>query len=404
MKQLSKFTYTILLFFIAGIQYSFAQNLLINGDFESGGAGVGFQTNYFLPFTPGVSNPRNYLLTTDSFTMNNANFCNSSDHTTGFGKMMVVDGSGNAGDKFWELVNGASIGVISGRTYQFSYWIRSISATNTAANSAIIAVNTNGTTGSLTLLSGPVQCPLGNPSAWTKVTYQWVATTNNAQIWMTDTQTAGGGVGNDFAIDDISLVAILPPLSITSSFVNPSCPNANDGTIIVSGVNGVPPYVTYTLSGTSSATNNTGVFNNLTPGTYSVSVLDSGGTQVSQNGITITDPTNVSITASATSICVGESITLTANGASAYTWSSNPNDTGITNLNAVSQTVQPTVPTTYTINSSTSTTNNLITNGDFSSGNTGFITNYQFLAAAPVGGAQNAYGVVTNPQAWFNAF
>ena len=173
MKQLSKFTYTILLFFIAGIQYIFAQNLLINGDFESGGAGVGFQTNYFLPFTPGVSNPRNYLLTTDSFTMNNANFCNSSDHTTGFGKMMVVDGSGNAGDKFWELVNGASIGVISGRTYQFSYWIRSISATNTAANSAIIAVNTNGTTGPLTLLSGPTQCPLGNPSAWTKETYHW---------------------------------------------------------------------------------------------------------------------------------------------------------------------------------------------------------------------------------------
>lgn len=404
MTQLPKSLYTILLLLVVGMQSIFAQNILINGDFESGGAGVGFQTNYFLPFTPGVSNPRNYLLTTDSFTMNNATFCNSNDHTTGTGKMMVVDGSGNAGDKFWELVNGGSIGVISGRTYQFSYWIRSISATNTAANSAIIAVNTNGTTGPLTLLSGPTQCPLGNPSAWTKVTYQWVATTNNAQIWLTDTQTAGGGVGNDFAIDDISLVAILPPLSITSSSVNPSCPNANNGTIIVSGVNGVPPYVTYTLSGTSSATNSTGVFNNLAPGTYSVSVLDSGGTQVSQNGIQIVDPANISITASSTSICVGETVTLTANGASAYTWSSTPNDTGITNVNAISQTVQPSVPTTYSISASTSSTTNLITNGDFSSGNTGFTTTYQFLAAAPTGGAQNAYGVVTNPQAWFNAF
>lgn len=392
------------IFLLSGIQSLLGQNLLVNGDFESGGAGVGFQTNYFLPATAGTSTTRNYSITTDSYTMNTANFCHSSDHTTGTGKMMVVDGSGNGGHKFWELVNGAAIGVISGRTYQFSYWIRSISATNTAANSAIIAVNTNGTTGPLTLLSGPTQCPLGNPSAWTKVTYQWVATTNNAQIWLTDTQTAGGGVGNDFAIDDISLVAILPPLSITSSSVNPSCPNANNGTIIVSGVNGVPPYVTYTLSGTSSATNSTGVFNNLAPGTYSVSVLDSGGTQVSQNGIQIVDPANISITASSTSICVGEIVTLTANGASAYTWSSTPNDTGITNINAISQTVQPSVPTTYSISASTSSTTNLITNGDFSSGNTGFTTNYQFLATAPTGGLQNAYGVVTNPQAWFNAF
>ena len=383
-----------------------AQNLLTNGDFESGGAGVGFQTNYFLALTPGTSNPRNYTLTTDSFTMNNTNFCNSSDHTTGTGKMMVVDGSGNGGDKFWEVINGSTLGVISGRTYQFSYWIRSISATNTAANSAIIAVNTNGTTGVITLLSGPAQCPLGNPSAWTKVTYQWTATTNNAQIWLTDTQSAGGGVGNDFAIDDISLVELLPPLSISATAVNPTCPTANNGTIIVSGVNGVPPYVTYTLSGTSSDSNNNGVFSNLTPGTYSVSVTDSNGTQVSQNGISIVDPLNISISASAISICAGSSVTLTANGASAYTWSSNPNDTGITNLNATTQTVQPTVPTTYTINSTTTTTstNNLIINGDFSSGNTGFISNHQFLASAPVGGAQNAYGVVANPQTWFNAF
>ena len=396
----------VLLFIISGFNSIFAQNLLINGDFESGAAGTGFQTNYFLAFTPGTSNPRNYALTTDSFTMNNTNFCNSSDHTSGTGKMMVVDGSGNGGDKFWEVVNGSTLGVISGRTYQFSYWIRSISATNTAANSAIIAVNTNGTSGVISLLSGPAQCPIGNPSAWTKVTYQWTATTNNAQIWLTDTQSAGGGVGNDFAIDDISLVELLPPLSISATAVNPTCPTANNGTIVVSGVNGVPPYVTYTLSGTSSDSNNNGIFNNLTPGTYSVSVVDSNGTQVSQNGISIVDPLNISISASATSICSGSSVTLTANGASAYTWSSNPNDTGMTNLNATTQTVQPTVPTTYTINSTTTTTstNNLIVNGDFSLGNTGFITNHQFLAAAPLGGAQNAYGVLANPKDWFDAF
>lgn len=406
MNRIPQFLVCIVVALLSSFSSVVAQNLLTNGDFESGGAGVGFQTNYFLALTPGTSTTRNYAITTDSFTMNNTNFCHSTDHTSGTGKMMVVDGSGNGGDKFWEVVNGSSLGVISGRTYQFSYWIRSISATNTAANSAIIAVNTNGTTGVISLLSGPAQCPTGNPSAWTKVTYQWTATTNNAQIWLTDTQSAGGGVGNDFAIDDIALVELLPPLSISATAVNPTCPNANNGTIIVSGVNGVPPYVTYNLSGTSSNSNNNGVFSNLSPGTYSVSVVDSNGTQVSQNGISIVDPLNISITASSNSICAGSPVTLTANGASAYTWSSNPIDTGITNINATVQTVQPTAPTTYTINSTTTTTstNNLITNGDFSSGNSGFTSNYQYLATAPVGGVQNAYGVVTNPQAWFSAF
>ena len=406
MSRFIKHIFSVLTLLIGFNATLFAQNLLVNGDFESGGAGVGFQTNYFLPATAGSSTTRNYSITTDSFNMNTANFCHSSDHTSGTGKMMVVDGSGNGGDKVWELINGSTLGVISGRTYQFSYWIRSISGTNTTANSAMIALNTNGTTGIITLISGATQCPTGNPSAWTKVTYQWTATTNNAQIWLTDTQSAGGGVGNDFAIDDISLVELLPPLSISATAVNPTCPNANNGTIVVSGVNGVPPYVTYTLSGTNSGSSPNGVFTNLTPGTYSVSVVDSNGTQVSQNGISIVDPANISITASATSICAGNTVTLTANGASTYTWSSTPNDPGITNLNATAQTVQPTVPTTYTITATTTTTstNNLIANGDFSSGNTGFTTNYQYLATAPVGGVQNAYGVVTNPQAWFSAF
>lgn len=380
-----------------------AQNLLVNGDFESGGAGVGFQTNYFLPATAGTSATRNYSITTDSYTMNTANFCHSTDHTSGSGKMMVVDGSGNGGDKFWELVNGSAIGVLSGHTYQFTYWIRSISATNTAANSAMIALNTNGTTGIITLVTGATQCPTGNPSAWTKVTYQWTATTSNAQIWLTDTQSAGGGVGNDFAIDDISLVELLPPLSISYSATNPSCPNANNGTIVAYGLNGTPPYVSYTLSG-SSTPNTTGVFTNLGPGTYSVSVVDSNGTQVTQNGITLTDPTNISITASANSICAGGSVNLTASGASAYTWSAAPNDPSLSNLNGSSQTVSPTVPTTYSISATTTNTSNLIYNGDFSLGNTGFSTNYQYLATAPSGGIQNAYGVVTNPQAWFASF
>jgi hypothetical protein len=201
----------------------FSQNLIVNGDFESGGAGTGFQTNYFLPSTAGTSAPRDYNILTNSFTMNTANFANTTDHTTGTGRMMVVDGSTSSGDKVWELLNGSSIGVVSGRTYTFSYWIRSISVTNTLANSAIIAINTNGTTTTPVLTSGSATCPTGNPSAWTQVTYTWTATTNNAQIWITDNQTSAAG--NDFALDDFSLVAVPLPLSLSYSLTNESCTN-----------------------------------------------------------------------------------------------------------------------------------------------------------------------------------
>jgi gliding motility-associated-like protein len=201
----------------------FSQNLLINGGFESGGAGVGFQTDYTLPAAAGTSTSGNYSLTTDSFTMNNANFAHAGDYPTGTGRMMVVDGSGST-NRVWYLVNGSTIGVVSGRTYEFTYYIRSISGTNSVSNSAIIDVTTNGTTTIPQLMSGPSIAPIGNPSAWTKVVYRWTATTNNAQIILIDSQTFGGGVGNDFAIDNLSLVDVASICQTPAvSVIQPTC-------------------------------------------------------------------------------------------------------------------------------------------------------------------------------------
>ncbi|WP_445452351.1 T9SS type B sorting domain-containing protein [Flavobacterium sp. 25HG05S-40] len=217
-----------------------SQNLLVNGGFELGGAGVGFQTNYFLPATIGASFPRDYNIITNPNTMNTSVFSNAGDFPSGTGKMMVVDGSTSSSDKFWELLNGSSIGVVSGRTYEFTYYIRSISSTNTLSNSAIIDVNTNGTTTIPQLMSGPSICPLGNPSPWTKVVYRWTATTNNAQIWLTDSQTSVAG--NDFAIDNLSLVDIAsicqtPVVSVTQQ---PTCAVPTGTAVFTSPLNTAP--------------------------------------------------------------------------------------------------------------------------------------------------------------------
>ena len=52
----------------------------------------------------------------------------------------------------------------------------------------------------------------------------------------------------------------------------------------------------------------------------------------------------------------------------------------------------------------TSTTNNLVTNGSFTQGNSGFTSDYQFITNAGTGGVQKAYGINTAANNWFQYF
>ena len=81
-----------------------------------------------------------------------------------------------------------------------------------------------------------------------------------------------------------------------------------------------------------------------------------------------------------------------------------------TSLNNISGTWSPalnnTATTTYTFtpNSSSSPASNLVVNGDFSSGNTGFSSDYQYFTSVGVNGTQKAYGIVTAANSWFQFF
>ncbi len=76
----------------------FSQNLLTNGNFESGGVGVGFNTNgtgyvqIFPPFV-GTTVAGNFALTTNPQPMNTTFFIAGGDHTSGTGNMLVFDGN-----------------------------------------------------------------------------------------------------------------------------------------------------------------------------------------------------------------------------------------------------------------------------------------------------------------------
>ncbi|MGG9971199.1 T9SS type A sorting domain-containing protein [Ferruginibacter sp. SUN002] len=385
-----------LLFSLIAVSVS-AQNLITNGDFESGGAGTGFTTNYFL--TSGPSVQRNYAIVSNPNTINPVWSSACVDHTSGTGKMMVVDGASSSGDKIWEQQPGGGIPVTSGTEYTFSYWIQSISTTNATANLANIEVRVNNTV--MTPTTGSTICP-ETLCGWTKVTYKWTATSGFAQIWLYDKTTVA--TGNDFALDDLSLVATPPPLAVSYAVIDPSCPNSSDGVISVYATGGVPPY-TYSLNNGVFSSNS--VFTGLAASTGNfVAVRDaSSPTPTSVNSsatINVVAPTNPLTVRSDTTIDAGATVILNATGSNgSYAWVAVPADATLTSPNTANPTVNPLVTTTYTVTTPNTSVQNFIANPGFESGNVGFTSSYTFYTNTT---NQKAYGITTDPQLFDNFF
>ncbi|HBI02121.1 MAG TPA: hypothetical protein DDY18_10930, partial [Flavobacterium sp.] len=380
------------------ISFLSAQNLIPNGDFEQGN-GIGFQSDY--NFTnPGAgqanSVPRQYAIINNPFLLNTNNFVNSGDYTTGTGLMMVCDGAHNQSEVFWKT-NG-DILLEAGQTYRFRFFIRSVNNTNPQPEIGfrVMAAAATYFTGSYTVT---------NPSTgWQEVSFEYTVSEPGAPYRRFELFNINqSDVGNDFAIDEIILER-LDALEVNYSAINVSCFGQDDGSIVVYGQGGTQPYTSYSIAGPVNLTNTTnGVFVGLPPGTYSASVTDSDGNSAAVSGIIITEPNDLTVTPNRT-ICLGESATLTASGGDNYVWTAVPADPSLTNPNSASVVVSPNNTTTYTVNSTSVASRNLIFNGDFSLGNTGFTTDYQYLDPVNPVGVQGAYAVVTNSQTWFAGF
>jgi len=110
------------------------------------------------------------------------------------------------------------------------------------------------------------------------------------------------------------------------------------------------------------------------------------------------------------SICIGQTTTLHGTGPTSgydYTWTSIPYDPTISNPNILTPTIQPSITTVYTLEGKTVSNINLVVNGDFQAGNTGFTSDYDYcdqpdcLNVSPPGGI---YGINSDPSYLHNAF
>jgi len=386
----------------------FAQNLINNGSFEYGGSGVGFVIdgqgyNLLTPPYSGSTSAGNYAFVTNPQLINTQFFLSSGDHTSGTGKMLAVDGNSTGGQqRLWKAGNngGGICDLNIGQTYVFSYWIRTISAAvSNNSELADIGVSFNNAS-NVTLEFGDALAPLPN-FGWRQVRYTFTPTNACVNIEIYNNNT--GFVGNDFALDDIALTPPPSPLDFTYSITNPSCSSENSGLIAIYPTGGVPPYM-FRVEGPVTVTNSTGVFPNLPAGTYLIGLLDGMGAIDSLQNIVLNPSSQLQINPGDTSVCPNTNLTFTASGGNGtYTWSSNPFDPELTISNQASISISPSFPVTYTVSSNVNNVN-LVYNGNFELGNTGFGTEYFNYEPNNPTGAQRAYGIVSNAIDWYPTF
>lgn len=170
---------------------SFANaNLITNGDFENGDQD--FLTDYTLGI--GVTAQR-YNITTDP-SLNHPSAASYGDHTSGSGLMMAVNGATVPNQLVW----GQQVSLTANTDYEFSIWVSSW----ISSNPAILVFDIGG------ISLGSVIAPSVN-AVWEEYSFSFnsSATSGPAFLSIIDTRLAFGG--DDFALDDISLVEVSEP-------------------------------------------------------------------------------------------------------------------------------------------------------------------------------------------------
>ena len=192
------------------------------------------------------------------------------------------------------------------------------------------------------LVASGAQSYVWSPSTGLNTTTSATVTANPT---VTTTYTVTGNCNQTTTI--AVTVNALPTLTITPS--SATICSGSSSTLTASGAS------TYSWSPSSSLSSSTGATVTATPTattTYTLTGTNANGCNNTKTAVVTVNPLpTLTITPNSPTICAGASTTLTASGASTYSWSP---ATGLSATTGASVTANPTVTTTYTITATNS--------------------------------------------------
>lgn len=169
---------------LTGRAVDLSNNLIVNGDFESGNFGFTSDYNY----SPTNLVPEGTYAVLPNPQTAHPGFAPCGDHTSGGGNMMAVNGAGVPNQNVWCQ----TVSVQPNTQYVFSAWVTSLHSSSPAR----LQFSINGNT------IGPIFVAPSTTCTWLNFYTTWNSGANtSANICIVNQNTVLGG--NDFALDDI---------------------------------------------------------------------------------------------------------------------------------------------------------------------------------------------------------
>lgn len=261
------------------------------------------------------------------------------------GNTVILSGQGGTGYT-WNPSIANNVAFTPGSTANYTV---TGTGTNVCTNTAVVTVVVINTP-SIVPVASPTAICVGQTSTLTAqgaTGYTWTALnfggSNNFSVAVSPTittaytiQRANGSCTTSAVINVI--VNNLPPVAVTPTAAT-VC--ACTGSIQIVAFGGI----TYTWMPSATIGQTLLAYPCVTTN-YSVFVSNSFCTTYTTVLVTVSPNPTITISASSPSMCLGGAVTLTANGAPNFTWTTNPVQPNPPNLNVV--TVNPTQPTLYT--------------------------------------------------------
>ncbi|MBS1563497.1 MAG: gliding motility-associated C-terminal domain-containing protein, partial [Bacteroidetes bacterium] len=308
-------------------------NLLANADFSGGNTGFTSDYTYKTVNSSGTAGAGEYTVTATP-TGFNSFYAACTDHTTGSGNMLLVNGSLTAGKKVWAQ----SVTVTPNTNYVLTWWVQSVNTLTQAK----LQMNINNQAVGNPFVAGASNCQ------WQQCYSIWNSgTATSAAISLVDLSTALNG--NDFAIDDLSFTPLaIRRDSVTITLDTPLVKAIKDtmtciGTPMQLNASGGNTYSWSPATGLS----NTGIANPVaTPATttkYYVSGTDKYGCSAKDSVLLTVNALPVVTHTPDTTICHDKTLQLSASGGTNYSWSPAANLSNAVIANPVASPVRSTL-------------------------------------------------------------